>query len=450
MANVTHPPKGEKRPYFGKKPSLSCFGVLICLIDIDFLVTTGGIQCQELAFQPGARALRPHGSALNLFGSRKAAAAKGTSKWKCNSFRKSFCFLHLEIPGESPAGGFVGDSCVFVSIEIVCAMIPSDTQHATINCTNFATTKNKGNIRKTLQDTLPPICDTKPRLLVKKPPAETGVGFAGCLGLAPKASPVWSSHPLPLPKNTVKPWKELEPPPQRLYKWEDLQILMLKTWWWFLKYHYQGKIIQFDLRIKNQTAWNHPHPKRSLKNLRIQLTKSLAFWVRGVRKPRTPSCCYAWLLIGGRLTNSAPLPPTQASRLACEPPKSLKLYIKPASTTPRKTPLSVMASAGKKKQKLLQRCKPLKSASLWRGEWFRATKNSRIWFTTSQDRSSLRHPMWCSILLPFMLFQIVSLLASSWAQGRLSRTLEFFFFWGGYHQWKVHCKTYSQCCVTTE
>ncbi len=135
---LTHPPKGDKKALFWEETII----VMFRCFNLSHWHRLSGDNWRH----PVSRACisaRSHSSPSGPMG----------QPWICWKSQSSICQRHFQMevpqlpkeffflppfgdPGASPAGGFVGDSCVFVSI--VCAMILSDTQHATINCTNFA------------------------------------------------------------------------------------------------------------------------------------------------------------------------------------------------------------------------------------------------------------------------------------------------------------------------
>ena len=139
---------------------------------------------------------------------------------------------------------------------------------------------------------------------------------------------------------------------------------------------------------------------------------------------RTPSLML-WLLIGvGAWQTQDFLPPLSFNgfRWAGEAPKSLKC----TSKMPQKPPKDPFSRDG-----LSWKNNGCNGWNLLDLGIFRGAQKKTPGFGRPNSihlkiyrSASLRHPMWCSILLPFMLFQIVSLLASSWAR---PKGLRFFF-----------------------
>ncbi len=225
--------------------------------------------------------------------------------------------------------------------------------------------------------------------------------------------------------------------PRGVFKWEDLQILMLKTWWWFLKYHYQGKMIQFDLRIKNQTAWNHPHPKRSLKNLRIQLTKTLRF---ESEESETPGHHHAamhgfWLEAGWQTQLPSPQrkPPGWHANL-------LNLWTctsNPHQQLPERPRFPWWLQLEKRNRSYYN------DVNRW--NQLRCNEENRFAQRKTAGFDSRNISKSIKLEAPNVVLYTAAIHALS-----NSQSLGFKLGPGGYHQWKVHCKTYSQCCVTIE
>ena len=171
----------------------------------------------------------------------------------------------------------------------------------------------------------------------------------------------------------------------------------------------------FDIAHISQMGWNHRHPKRSVKNpANLDEVSCVKLRVRlDYQDTIIDAMAFDW---SGSLTNSGfPSPPElQRVQVGGWSSEIFEMHIKNPLRNLRKTPIGRDGLSWKN-----NRCNAWNLLDLG---IFRGAKKKTPGFDRPNSihlkiyrSGSLRHPMWCSILLPFMLFQIVSLLASSWA-----------------------------------